>query len=286
MNKTKQNIVVLGSTGWIGKRLIQELDLLAHAVPGEVIRQIMEVRNSKARLKELLDVSTNSIFINLIGNRHGSESEMIAANEEFPNLLADILAPSENFIIHLGSAAEYGIQDPEVSISEDCECKPVSIYGRTKLRGTECIQSLDNSVVLRPFNVVGANLDEKNTLSIILNKTRVAMESSQPVTLQNAYTTRDFVPIDFLLRSICKAIELRRTGTYNICTGIPISLNEIIQAIMKIGGWKERIISTSLDSNDVVYGNPGKWITLSGLSTSISAYEIIEIVSRGKKLDL
>lgn len=282
MNKTKQNIVVLGSTGWIGTQLIEELDSFTYAVPGQVIRQIMEVGNPKARLKELLDLSTNSIFINLIGNRHGSESEMIVANEEFPNLLADILAPSENFIIHLGSAAEYGTQDPKVAITEDCECKPVSIYGRTKLRGTEYIQSLDNSVVLRPFNVVGANLDEKNILSLILNKTRVAMESTQPMTLQNAHTTRDFVPIEFLLRSIGKAIELRKTGTYNICTGIPISLNEIIQEIMKIGGWKERIISTSLDPNDVIFGNPSKWLKLSGLSTLISASEIIEIVSTGK----
>ena len=274
-----QNLVVLGSSGWIGTQLMEELDPSTISIPGQVIRQIMSMNDSKVQLANLVNKRPNSVFVNLIGNRRGSESEMEVANEIFPELLADVLTASKNLIIHVGSAAEYGYQGPNVAITEDHDCRPNSKYGRTKLRGSQNIRLLENSIVLRPFNVVGPNLDMENPVSNILNRTNRALDSNLPLTLQNSHTSRDYVPLDFLVKSIKKAIEIKEPGTYNICTGTPTPMNEIVEEIMKRRGVTRKINSTSSDINDVIYGDPRKWAELSGLSASMTASEIVTLVT-------
>ncbi|MES4904974.1 MULTISPECIES: NAD(P)-dependent oxidoreductase [unclassified Streptomyces] len=71
----------------------------------------------------------------------GGERQMTEANSAFVSRLATVVAglPDRPRLIHLGSAYEYGPAAPGTSIGEDWPTDPATVYGRTKLRGSQAV---------------------------------------------------------------------------------------------------------------------------------------------------
>ncbi|KAK1178074.1 NAD(P)-dependent oxidoreductase [Streptomyces sp. NBS 14/10] len=71
----------------------------------------------------------------------GGERQMAEANSGFVSRLTTAVAhlPDRPRLIHLGSAYEYGPAAPGTSIGEDWPTDPATVYGRTKLRGSQAV---------------------------------------------------------------------------------------------------------------------------------------------------
>jgi len=72
-------------------------------------------------------------------------------------------------LVHLGSAAEYGVQPEGVPITESAKPEPVSNYGRSKLAATRKIIAATNdgdiaATVLRVFNPIGLRAPADSSL--------------------------------------------------------------------------------------------------------------------------
>lgn len=108
-----------------GGRRDVHLDLVA-AQPGEL-----------ARLCAGADVVVNASGV-VWG---GTERQMSAVNAELVGRLTEAIAglPTRPRLIQLGSAYEYGPGIPGTSVGEDAPPAPTTVYGRTKLRGSQAV---------------------------------------------------------------------------------------------------------------------------------------------------
>lgn len=64
-------------------------------------------------------------------------------------------------LVHVGSVHEYAPQPPGTSLDERTPTRPTTLYGRTKLQGTEAVLEASaagqvEAVVLRVSNAIGA----------------------------------------------------------------------------------------------------------------------------------
>ena len=114
-----------------------------------------------AGIIDLIEQSEADVVVNCVGATHGSLDELRSANVEVPaKVSAAITTLSHVHLIHLGSAAEYGVHRAGAAITESTPARPVSDYGVTKLEATRQLLAAGRAgrltaTVLRVFNPLG-----------------------------------------------------------------------------------------------------------------------------------
>ena len=134
----------------------------------------------------------------------------------------------KNLII-LGTCYEYGKMSGK--LDESLKPKPTIPYAKAKFKLFKSIKILKKKksfkfTWLRPFFVYGNNKKRKTLFSLIKdyekNKVKKLTVCGELV--------RDFVPINFLCKSILKIINLNdEVGLLNICTGRPMKLKKFVK---------------------------------------------------------
>jgi UDP-glucose 4-epimerase len=152
----------------------------------------------------------------------------------------------KNFIFG-SSAAVYG-EPKKLPLSEDEHLlKPLSPYGASKVAGEALVSSyrrskkIKNAISLRFFNVYGEgqNLEYAGVI------TRFAERLSRgirPIIYGDGKQTRDFVSVNDVVNAILLTIreadklKLSSSELFNIGTGIPISIDDLAQRMIRIFG--------------------------------------------------
>ena len=134
----------------------------------------------------------------------------------------------QNLII-TGSCYEYGKISGK--LSEDTKPKPKIAYGVAKLKLLNSLLDLKQKLNfklcwLRPFFVYGYNKKRNTLFNLIIDFKKKKIDDLKIC----GNLKRDFVPIDFLSKSIIKIIKLNiDIGILNICTGNPITLKKFVK---------------------------------------------------------
>src|SRR3954451_5540944 len=160
MREGRMKLLVFGATGFIGRH-IQERTTGAEVVTvsrepdaGDVCLDLASA--APVDVAMLLDDTAPDAVINCFGVTRGDAADMVAGNVVSVSNLARGLAATRHAgmrLVHLGSAAEYGVVPVGRPISETTPPNPVGPYGITKLAGTEILRtSWLDAVVLRVFN--------------------------------------------------------------------------------------------------------------------------------------
>lgn len=269
-------IVVVGDDGWLGQNVKKFLKHSAIGISGSEARKLISAKNPRDALLSLTNIESGASIINCVGARHGTYKQMQMANIKIPYELS-CLAFSLNFnLIHFGSAAEYGLCSRGSRLTESSNTSPISLYGRSKLAGTMKVLENPNSVVLRVFNLVGPKLGIGNPLLDIYSKVLSASKHKNVVTLQNKFTTRDFISIAFVLKSLDFSLRNKLTGIYNICSGTPIAFGDIATEIATRIAFPALIASTVNDLSDYVVGDPTKFKLASGLIEHADTRSVVD----------
>lgn len=122
-------------------------------------------------------------------------------------------------IIFASSAAVYG--DAELPNREMQECKPISMYGKTKLKAEKLIE---NEFVLRLFNVYGPRGNS------VVNKFCNNIPKSIDITVYgNGFQTRDYIYVSDVVKALMLGLE--KTGTYNVGSCAETSILNIIDYV-------------------------------------------------------
>ena len=142
-------------------------------------------------------------------------------------------------VIYSSSMAVYGENE---NAEETDLLQPVSPYGISKMCGEHYINFYNQlnpdmrCVIYRIFNCYGPHQDTKNLtqglVSIFLNQ---AIKSDTIQVKGSLERFRDLIHVDDVINAMLLPLEDKSVeGIYNVCSGSKITLNNLIQLILKI----------------------------------------------------
>lgn len=290
------NILITGVQGFIGCSLAQQLS----QKPKQYNLYGIDIREDRLRLPTLqytkvdirdkecvwnyfsshsFDVVIHLAAISRVVDAEQHKHDCISTNYDGTKNIVDYLSSQSptTHLIFASSREVYGEQ-LILPVTEDCELKPLNIYGFYKLLAEQYIQSkLNRYNILRFCNVYGNAYDISGR--VIPSFIQKAKEH-ELITIDGGTQFIDFTFINDTIWAICQCLELSATSTINkeiitISPGEGHSLQELIQIIEKESGLKTIYRIGDSRNYDVqrFVGNPAKRIQLLGEHPFLSLAE-------------
>ena len=161
-------------------------------------------------------------------------------------------------VVYASSAAVYG-DCQAVPIAEDADRAPLSAYGADKYA---CelharVASRGHGIPttgLRFFNVYGPRQDPKSPYSGVISIFCERIARGMPVTIfGDGEQTRDFVYVTDVAAALLAAMRSSslESTVYNVCTGIPASVNDLARTIAELAGTHLAVIHQPARSGEI-----------------------------------
>jgi nucleoside-diphosphate-sugar epimerase len=224
-------INVFGTTGFIGKNLINEL---------QKDHQVLAVslRNNNWK-NELLNADA---YVNLIGKAHdhnktATEAEFYHVNVDLTKEIFNAFIESDSTLfIHVSSLAALEEFESTKPLNEVDTCNPNSWYGKSKREAELWLmgQKLPENkklIILRPPMVHGKG--DKGNLGLLYK----LVSKGIPYPLASFKNNRSFISIQnfcFFINEIIKKENELVSGIYHISDDEPVSTSQIIEIIKKV----------------------------------------------------
>lgn len=258
------NILITGYRGYIGSALVEYLrqNLFVAKIIGYDISEGNDILNCE-RLIHVL--KSNNIFVVIhlaalssiaVCNKNPTNAIKINAYGTYCILKAMKEAGCNN-IIYASTSLVYGNDEYNLPYSEYSKPNPCAAYGISKMLGEHVIfnhyklqNNPGNYLIFRMFNVIGssgfAHIDERShIINSGHNRLFDALESGYITIYGKDYSTfdgtseRDYVALKDVCMAYIKGIKTIMgpdvvRSTINICSGIPISINSIVNKWNKI----------------------------------------------------
>jgi nucleoside-diphosphate-sugar epimerase len=234
-------VLVTGSRGLIGAALVSRLTAEGHEVHTTgrqtsdlTLHHVADLAVG-AQARKVLAAAEPEAVVHLAGGPAADRHELYRANvlTTVSLLEAAVDSASPPHVVVVGSAAEYGEGDG-APIAETAPLRPVTEYGRAKVAATTLAEVLGADLslaVARPFNVVSGGMPLSTALG---NLRRQLLDQSGPrrvVRCGRIDIVRDFVPLDFVVSALATLAVGGHRGTFNVCSGVGISLEAILAAM-------------------------------------------------------
>ena len=168
-------------------------------------------------------------------------------------------------IVGVGSAAEYS-RDASSPLREDAPCAGASPYGITKVAQTQMCRHLGDAfgfsvAVARPFNLIGPGLPARFVAGALVRQFTDSADGV--VRVGNTHTARDFIDVRDAVRAYWMlAAEEGASGVFNVCSGTPTSVADLLQLLGTVTGRAGRAeidpARVRADDPVAVYGDPGR----------------------------
>jgi GDP-4-dehydro-6-deoxy-D-mannose reductase len=277
-------ILVTGSRGLFGRALIARLvdEQRPYSVSTGDLRDRVVARDEIAACRP-------SVIVHLAGGRGKDRLDLYERNVLTTINVIEAAARARRVpaAIVMGSAAEYGSGSQE-RLAEDHPLRPVSDYGAAKVAETTLALAMGNRLsvpvtVLRPFNPVSPELGRDVALG---NARAQLLENPGPVKhlrLGRLDVIRDFVPLPTIIEAIVRAAERELPGeVINICSGVGIALEDIVQAMAaRLGAAFVAELDPELallPAGATVVGDPARMKRQLGLHPMPTAVSLAEIM--------
>lgn len=172
---------------------------------------------------------------------HGDAEEMYRTNIVGTRNVLQALSecPHQTRICLLASSANIYSQAMIDSIDETVTPNPMNDYAVSKLAMEYMARLWMDKLpitIVRPFNYTGVGQDPKFLIPKIVNHYR---RGDKEIELGNLDIARDFSDVRFIAKAYAKLVEKAPTGeTFNLCAGKAHSLQEILDMMESIAGYK------------------------------------------------
>ena len=146
-------LLLLGAGGFLGRSVAHHIaasgdaELILHSRTAEdpvgfddgvESRSLDLLASEPGAIAEMIDEVAPDAVINCTGSTGGNLDHLTTANVLVVlRLIAELEKCKSVHLVHLGSAAEYGIQQHNTPVSEAMSATPQGAYGQTKLRATD-----------------------------------------------------------------------------------------------------------------------------------------------------
>jgi len=247
--------LVTGGAGFIGSNLALELEKQGHSViivDNFISGHKENLESFKGKVINL-DISRDFEFnekVDVIFHeaaitdpRFEDDNEMIRANVEgFKNMIE--LAKKNNAkLIYASTANLYG--HGKTPMQEDQEKEIITTYGKSKLMMDELAKEYFDKmhiVGLRYFNVFGPKEALKGRPASMIHHLGKQMQAGKrPKIFKMGEQIRDHIYVKDVVRATILALDAKKSGIYNVGTGIGTSFNELVKTL-------NEVLGTSLES--------------------------------------
>ncbi len=145
-------------------------------------------------------------------------------------------------LVYASSAAVYG-EPVSLPVTEDHPTRPSSVYGASKLAGESYAMAFGHRMrvtVLRLFNVYGSlRRVTPSAVEIFMGR----MLRGDPVTVYgDGRQTRDLIHVLDVARAFALAVEGDHPGVFNVASGRPVEILDLVRAIASVVGVKARVV--------------------------------------------
>ena len=241
-------VLVTGATGFIGKKVVEEL--LSH--------NNISVITSSTSIENARSCSWFGKTTHVIHNLTSSSNENLFEKFEYPDVVihlvwADLtnyyadthieiqLPDHKEFLYNLvengathivgaGTCFEYGRATGE--LSEGTATEPCTPYGAAKVKLHQFIAGLSTEFDLeyqwlRYFYTYG---EGQNPKSLISSLDSAIARGDEIFNMSGGEQVRDFLPVEKLAEyTVAVALQKRVTGAINICSGKPRTVREFVE---------------------------------------------------------
>ena len=275
--------LVTGAAGFTGRYLTSLLTRRGHEVHGVIYHEPdkpvidaaalhrADLADRQAILRVVEQVRPDHVVhlaaIAFVG--HDDIDEMYRANVVGTRQLLDVLAgldAAPRSVVVASSANVYGNTRSGV-LDEAMPPAPANDYGVSKV-ATEYVGQLYAEklplITVRPFNYTGRGQDENFLIPKIVAHAR---RRAPVIELGNLDVARDFSDVRTVVDAYARLLDSHEAsgGTFNICSGIAVRLDEILALVASLSSHKLEVrINPALVRADEVK-------TLSGSSAKLEA---------------
>jgi nucleoside-diphosphate-sugar epimerase len=260
-------ILVTGADGFTGRYFCQEAKQAGH----EIIDFQADLTDTEAVSAEVKKIQPAAVVhlaaISFVG--HASNAAFYAVNVVgTTNLLSAVadLQHTPSKVLIASSANIYG--NCEVSpINEEQSPAPVNHYAASKLAMEHMVRTYCDRlpiVLTRPFNYTGPG----QALNFVIPKLvdHFARRAAS-IELGNLNVEREFNDVRMVCKAYSALLEHGKPGeTYNICSGQPYTLQQVIDTLTELAGYQMdiRVNPKFVRDNEVhrLCGDPSKLTSL------------------------
>lgn len=284
------NVLVVGGAGYIGSHCVRQLQEAGHrpvvldslvyghrgAVAADIPFYDVELGNAEAVGSVLRDEAID-VVMHFAAFAYVGESVHDPLKYYFNNVVATLhlletmLKHDVKKFVFSSTCATFGEPD-KLPIVEDTPQAPINPYGQTKLDVEHALKAVANAhglsfAAFRYFNAAGAAVDgtigedhkpETHLIPLVFD---AAMGRREHIEIFGTdYPTpdstclRDYVHVDDLSRAhIAVFDQLQVPGAalfYNLGTGTPTSVREVINAVEKVTGAKVPVVESPRRAGD------------------------------------
>ena len=245
-----KKVLVTGASGFIGTHLINKLqnenccvESMGRTVVESLKNYLIKDYTNLNEIRKIIAKSEPDYIFHLAGSVSLDLYSSLKLNTIFGHNILNSLSllgfEHKTKVLFVGSAAEYGIvAESDMPVTELTKTNPFSNNGISKLASTQDALSWCNNkkniTIVRPFTVIGEGLP--NYLAVG-NFIKQISKGYDGMTLKtgNLNTSRDFVDVSDVVEIFWKLINNKNAygQVFNICSGQPIMISEILQYISK-----------------------------------------------------
>ncbi len=245
MNK---RILVTGSSGFIGKALVNRLSGVSYDVLGLDMTSGVDLTVPE----EVLRIeSDREIVIHLAAKSYVPDSFSDPYSFYFNNIhstlnLLEYCRKNKARFIFFSSYL-YGNPD-YLPINENHPLRPHNPYAQTKYLCEELCKAYNRDfdvpiVIMRPFNIYGAGQNPNFLIPTILNQ----FNNNGSVTLKDPRPKRDFIHVDDVVSAVEKVMakDVEGLNVFNLGFGKSFSIQQIIDTLQQLFNNRTKISFTN-----------------------------------------
>lgn len=272
------NVLITGGAGYLGSVLVQHLiirgmkvtvlDNFAHGVPSlahlcslnhlEIVRG--DARDVTLIRRELANADVVIPLAAIVG-APACDADPLAAestNTVAIATLCRLMSPAQRLVIPITNSG-YGIGGEEMC-TEASPLRPLTLYGRTKVKAEELALGRENSISLRLATVFG--MSPRMRFDLLVNDFTWRAVQDHAVVLFEPHFRRNYIHVRDVAETFCFALdnfELMRGRAYNVgLTNANLTKAQLCDEIARVLPgfiWTEAEVGSDPDKRDYLVSN-------------------------------